>query len=335
MSERRLHIWMPTVATGTGAEVYSKRLTEGLRNRGHRVDLELFPFLFQFLPWLIPSRAPEGCDVIIANSWNAAALKRRDIPLVTVVHHVVHSDEAALNKSFAQKIFHRSFVMPLERMAIARSNLVVTPSLATAREVESVFGFTSAQAILNGIDVHLLRPNQTSQPRHPGPVRLLFVGKPSRRKGFDIVARLMEVMGNEASLTIAGPAPEPGLPFVKAHWEGRVSDDRLRDLYRSSDFLLFPSRLEGFGYVAAEAMACGTPVICLAGGAVEEIVAPPQGGILLDPTSPGAARHAILNLVADEAKMDSLRKSARERARLFSTDRWIDSFEYALAAVIS
>lgn len=333
MSETRLHIWMPTVSTGTGAEVWSQRLAHGLRRKGHIVDLEMLPFAYQFCPWLIPSKVPPSCDVVIANSWNAGALRTGDVPLVTVLHHVVHLGELSPDKTRAQSVFHSLFIKPLEQRAIAKSRLVVTPSASTARDVEKVFGPAPVRTILNGIDTEFFCPDEDHRAKSGGPVRLLFVGKPSRRKGFPLVAELMSRLGRKATLTIAGPRPEQGLPDLDADWQGRVSDERLRELYRNADFLIFPSRLEGFGYVAAEAMACGTPVICLAGGAVEEVVGPPEGGIILDPSNFDATKDMILHIAKDAEIKENLRNTSRARARLFSYDQWINSFEGALLRV--
>jgi glycosyltransferase involved in cell wall biosynthesis len=53
---------------------------------------------------------------------------------------------------------------------------------------------------------------------------------------------------------------------------GRVSDERLRDLFRHSKALIFPG-VEDFGIVPVEAQACGKPVICYArGGALETVI---------------------------------------------------------------
>ncbi|MDR7104037.1 glycosyltransferase involved in cell wall biosynthesis [Croceicoccus sp. BE223] len=295
----------------------------------------MLPFAYQFCPWLIPSEVPPTCDVVIANSWNAGALRTGDVPLVTISHHVVHLSELSPYKTRAQRVFHSLFIKPLERRAIAKSGLVVTPSASTARDVEKVFGPAPVRTILNGIDTEFFCPDENHRAKSSGPVRLLFVGKPSRRKGFHLVAELMSLLGSKATLTIAGPRPERGLPDVEADWQGRVSDERLRELYRNADFLIFPSRLEGFGYVAAEAMACGTPVICLAGGAVEEVVRPPEGGIILDPSNICTAKEAILCFVTDGKSLEKLRQGARNRACQFSFEQWIGSFESALFGLIN
>src|SRR5207253_2483292 len=68
-------------------------------------------------------------------------------------------------------------------------------------------------------------------------------------------------------------------------WVGRVSDEELARLYRGARCLVYPSLYEGFGLPVAEAMACGTPVVASAGGALEEVA--DGAAVLVDPRDPG------------------------------------------------
>jgi len=72
-------------------------------------------------------------------------------------------------------------------------------------------------------------------------------------------------------------------------FEGRVTDDRLRTLYRSARLLLFP-QIEDFGIIACEALSSGTPVVARsAGGALDILTHPhastPIGSLFTDPTA--------------------------------------------------
>lgn len=59
---------------------------------------------------------------------------------------------------------------------------------------------------------------------------------------------------------------------------------QLAEFYRSADFLVLPSRKEGFGLVVAEAIVCGTPVLATLSGGPEEIVTS-ECGILVNSDS--------------------------------------------------
>jgi glycosyltransferase involved in cell wall biosynthesis len=76
---------------------------------------------------------------------------------------------------------------------------------------------------------------------------------------------------------------------------GRVSDERLRDLFRRCRALVVPG-VEDFGIIAVEAQACGAPVIALAGGGSVDTVIPGRTGLLYR-NEPGV--HAATRL-ADE-----------------------------------
>ncbi|MGG7565565.1 glycosyltransferase family 4 protein [Rhodovulum sp. DZ06] len=328
-----MHVWMPVIRTGTGAEVWADQLAEGLRARGHAVTLDKVPHRFQYAPWLSGLRAPAGADVTLANSWSAAAFAR-PAPLAVVVHHVVHDPAMRAFKSPAQRIFHAGFVRPMERAALRAAAKVIAVSESTAAALRAHLLPVPVEVALNGVDTGFFTPAPGADaPRAPGPMRLLSVGKPSRRKGFDVTAAIMARLGDRAELTIVGGGAPEIAPPPGARRLGRVDAEGLRDAYRAADFLLFPSRQEGFGLVAAEAMACGTPVLCLSGGAVEEVAAPPACGIAVPPARAEDLGDAALAALADAPAHAAMRRAARARAvEAFDAGRWLTQMERILAA---
>ena len=323
---------MPTIRTDTGAEVWARRLAAGLSARGHAVELSMLPHRLQYLPWAAPGPATPP-DVTIANSWTAVAFAK-PAPLVTVLHHVVHDPALAAFKSLPQRIYHRGLVLPMERAALRRSAAVVTVSQHAAHQIREAFGDVAYDVVPNGVDIDFFTP--AMEGRRKDSFELLWVGKPSRRKAFDVVTRAFAMLGTEFRLTVIGPPPEPGIAIpAKSRLLGRVSREELRSEYRSADLLLYPSRLEGFGYAAAEAMACGTPVLCSAGGAVAEVVDPPASGIAVPAGDSKAICAAVRALAAAPDRLAGMGAIARNRAvSHFSETRWLDRMEDLLRRVV-
>src|SRR5205807_4918900 len=73
-------------------------------------------------------------------------------------------------------------------------------------------------------------------------------------------------------------------------------DDRaaLARTYREASVAVLPSENEAFGLVLVEAMACGTPVVGFAHGAIPEVIDRPEVGRLFDRRDPSAVATAIL-----------------------------------------
>ena len=86
-------------------------------------------------------------------------------------------------------------------------------------------------------------------------------------------------------------------------------------LYRGARCVVYPSLYEGFGLPVLEAMACGSPVVTSAGGAMEEVAG--GAAVLVDPHDVAGIAAGIEQAVA---QADELRGRGLERARAFSWD---------------
>jgi glycosyltransferase involved in cell wall biosynthesis len=74
-----------------------------------------------------------------------------------------------------------------------------------------------------------------------------------------------------------------------------------------------PSLYEGFGLPAAEAMACGTPVIATDAGALPEVVAHQETGIIVPAADERALADAVESLLGDRERCRRMGEAGRAR----------------------
>jgi glycosyltransferase involved in cell wall biosynthesis len=100
-------------------------------------------------------------------------------------------------------------------------------------------------------------------------------------------------------LKIAGVGRERGrldrLAGPTVEFLGWVPEERLPSLYRGARALIFP-QVEDFGLVAAEAVACGTPMVAYRGGGALDIVHEGVNGLFFDRQEPAALAAALVAL---------------------------------------
>ena len=104
-----------------------------------------------------------------------------------------------------------------------------------------------------------------------------------------------------------GAAPD-GVEYV-----GRVSDERLVELYQGAAAFLDTSLYEGFGYQVLEAMACGTPVVASRATSLPELVG--DAGLLCPPGDAAAFADALRRRARRSGARAQLRERGLERAR--------------------
>ena len=78
------------------------------------------------------------------------------------------------------------------------------------------------------------------------------------------------------------------------HFTGRIKNEEFAGYYSKATIAVVPSLYEGFGLPAAEAMACGVPLISTSGGALPEVVG--DAGIIVPPADAGALAREIMFL---------------------------------------
>lgn len=162
---------------------------------------------------------------------------------------------------------------------------------------------------------------------------MLCVGTIEPRKGFDTLAAAfseMRATHPNLSLVIVGPRgwlAVPGLDAPRVRELGRVDDATLDALYRHAVACAVPSRYEGFGLPALEAMARGCPVVASDATALPEVVG--DAGRLVPPGDVHAWAETLTELAGDAAARAELGARGRDRARRFT---WTASARAHVAA---
>jgi glycosyltransferase involved in cell wall biosynthesis len=206
----------------------------------------------------------------------------------------------------------------IERFVYHRADRVVVLSRAFARVAAEQYRISEdrIRIVPGSVDTERFNMHQTSQEarRYLGlPVDrplLLSVRRLVRRMGLHSLVESMREVSRaipDARLLIAGTGPlqeslktaiaEFGLQD-KVHLLGFVPDEQLPLLYRAVDLNVVPSQaLEGFGLVAVEALAAGTPSVVTPVGGLPEIVSGLSPSLIFSSPAPTAMATRIVELL--------------------------------------
>ncbi len=231
----------------------------------------------------------------------------------------------------------------LERLVRPRAirgcdGLIVGPS-AEVERVARVYGpaATRVARILNPVDVEVFRPIDRRAARErlrlsPTARIAVWHGRVQLpKKGLDVLLKawaelgrehgtaesvLLLVGGGEDASRVAAEIRRCG--FDNVVFVNRMIHDphELRTYLGAADVYVIPSRHEGFAVAPIEAMACGLPVVASdAGGMIDIVGSGAEGaGIVVRREDPVALAAALHELLADEARSESLGRVARRRA---------------------
>jgi len=314
----------------TGGYAYDRRICEGLRASGWKVDLRSLNGSFPApTPEALAHAArmlaeiPDGALVLIDGLALGAmpevvAAEAPRLRLLALVHHPL-AEETGLEPDRAEVLRGR------ERWALRAMTRVVVTSGYTARLL-SDYGVPPGR-------ISVIEPGTDPEPLAHGSgsarTELLCVATLTRRKGHGTLLEALATLRERRwHLTCVGsPVRDPETAAeVRDRIEalglkkritlaGELDDAALAARYDRADVFVLPTWFEGYGMALAEALARGLPVVSTLAGAVPETV--PRGACLLVPPGDPAALAKALSLLMDEpdvkAALAAGAREARER----------------------
>ena len=154
---------------------------------------------------------------------------------------------------------------------------------------------------------------------HTGPLRFLFAGALSQRKGLaDLFAAMKLVGSKEVELVVMGSLLLP-LRFYRNElaefiYEPPRHHAAVLHLMHSCDVLVLPSIVEGRALVQQEAMACGLPLIATRNAGGEDLIIEGKTGFLVPTGDPAAIAEKIVWFLQNRAQLPAISAAARAKA---------------------
>ncbi len=256
-------------------------------------------------------------------------MKRRGTPVVANIHHPLTIDQknaVAQARSLGAQIWgHYWYPWMMQRWVAERLDRIITGSDASAESIVEAFGLPRERIrrIHDGVDTEVFRPLPEVQYE---PSRILFVGNSNdRNKGILYLLRALKQLRGQLPFhlrVVHRPAAQIAHRLVQElGLHGRVSfmeqlsTDELVRQYNRAQLLVSPSLYEGFGLPAAEALACGIPVVATTAGALSEIVEDGVTGVLVPPGQVEPLAGAIRSLLEDPARCRAMGDAGARRIR--------------------
>ncbi|GCF13185.1 hypothetical protein Harman_11200 [Haloarcula mannanilytica] len=312
----------------SGGFRYDRRLVEELRAGGDAVEVVELPWrsypcgLLDNGSRRLRDRLDVDVDVMVQDELAHPSLVRTNrhlpYPIVSIVHHLRASERRRLAPLYRA----------VERRYLDTVDAVVCTSTVT-RDVVTGLGVDGDATVVAPPAGDRFDPaigaTTIHERAHEDPLRIVFVGNVTPRKGLDSLMTGLAAADTDAELTVVGRAldedyvagvrrtvAERGLTD-RVRFAGELSDADLAATLQASHVLAVPSHYEGFGIVYLEGMSFGLPAIASRAGGATDIVTDGETGLLVDPDVPTSIARAIETLAGDRDRLAEMGQAARHR----------------------
>jgi len=280
----------------------------------------------------------------LASHYAGAVASERGIPYVVTYHCDVELPSAF--GSVVESIYRRS----LGADTLRNANQVIVTTRTYAATSRAIWRYNPS-VIPNAVDHRRFRPDVDGSAvraklRIPTEVPIvLLVGRIVPHKGVEHFVEAARYVPDARFLVAGGGSSLDAMKRLalsmgvadRVRFLGRISDDRLPEVYAACDVFVLPSvsRLEAFGIVALEAMSTGKPVIVADIPGVREMIEDGRDGLLADPVNPRDLAEKIRRLLSDPKARRTMGARGREKVlESFSIERVTDRIEAVYRAIL-
>lgn len=288
------------------------------------------PFTFGKRVFSYLKKHKNDYDIVHDNqclSYGIGRLARKVMPTIVTIHHPITVDRQEDYKvahTIRQKFrVYRWYTFIGMQLKVARQfSHIITVSDFTKKDIAKEFCLdeNKFRVVHNGINNEFFYPRQNG----PRPTNSLIVTNsadtPLKGLNFLLEAVAQVRLRQPLTLTVIGQPKKDGIieNLVKelklediVHFTGRIENEEFADYYAKSSVAVVPSLYEGFGIPAAEAMACGVPLISTSGGALPEVVG--NAGLIVPPGDSKALADAIVRLLNSAEERSKYAQAGLER----------------------
>jgi glycosyltransferase involved in cell wall biosynthesis len=291
-------------------------------------EISAFTYRAYYLLKKLHSR--EKFDIIHDNQslgFGLLLMKTLGVPVISTIHHPLSVDLRNVLSwlfSFKKKIKSVLFYPLLMQGFVARRvDHIITVSESSKKQIAGDYGVSEDKqtVVYNGIDRNVFRRERGVKRERN---RVLFVGNiEDRNKGGFNLLKALSLTDKKIKLTVVdGGSPHRRLTGQileklkmsdRVYFTGKVDISELARIYSTASLAVVPSVFEGFGFPAAEAMSCGTPLITSDGGALPEVTG--DAGFVVPGGDHTALAEKITEVLENPGLMEKMSREGRKRVK--------------------
>lgn len=204
-------------------------------------------------------------------------------------------------------------------LEIGAADRVIVPSQFVA---DSLTGSPARNITIVPYGCPLVTSAPPRERRAAGPLRVLWVGIISQRKGISYLLKAMEQLKGVAELTLIGQfggqfasdAPELLAQLNRHRWIRTMPHADVLETMRNHDVFVLPTLWEGRALVVLEALSQGLPVITTPNAGTADVVLDGVSGFVVPIRSPDAIAQNITRLAEDRSLLESMSEQAMRLA---------------------